>query len=701
MKTRRITTVLTLFTLFFCTIAYAQNNNPHGSWQGIIEIPGMNLNITVQFETADELISGTIDIPQQGASGLNLTDISFDGSEIRFAIADTPGNPVFNGVFEDVNRISGSFTQGGQTFPFNLSREIREKTELKRLDREEFLADLHELITDAMEYFNVPGTAVAIVQDGEVIFSEGFGYRNVEEELPVTPSTQFAIGSTTKAFTGFALSMLENDGILDWDEPLINYMPDFRMYDDFATQRMNAMDLLTHRSGLPRHDLAWYGSERTRDELFYSLRYLEPTADLRIRFQYQNLMYMAAGVLIERLTDMNWEDYTRQYIFGPLDMHNSTLSVTDIQRAADFSYPYEYKDDSYSRMNFRNIDAVGPAGSINSSVEDMSKWLLFLLNNGKVEDNTIVDKSVIDALFNPYLGISTSSGEPSFMSYGLGWFLESYRGHRLFQHAGGIDGFLTHVGLLPDANAGMVILTNNMNNAIGSMLLRHISSHLLELDPRDVRSQYMPEKKEDENETQPEPDSADTDQVKNTTPTLSLASYTGTYYHPGYGEMELTLNEETLQATINGWEVELSHWHFDVFRATSTVMPGVTFNFQFFMNVDGEISSLRVPLEPTASALEFERKKEDYLTSAEYMQRFTGTYELGPQTIHVQAAGNNLRVTITAQPPFTLEPLRKNLFQIRDMEGYRIRFEFEAAEKAQKIIFHQPNGTFEGTRRSD
>jgi CubicO group peptidase (beta-lactamase class C family) len=203
------------------------------------------------------------------------------------------------------------------------------------------------------------------------------GHSDVDEELPVTSRTLFAIGSITKSFTVTALGMLADEGRLEWDEPVRTYMPDFELYDDVASERMTPRDLVTHRSGLPRHDLMWYGSELTRRELYERLRYLEPNRDFRAAYQYQNLMFMTAGYLAGRLAGMPWEDLVRQRIFDSLGMAGSNFSVDESQRSDDFAYPYATVGDDVRQIDFRNIDEIGPAGSINSSVAEMIRYVQF------------------------------------------------------------------------------------------------------------------------------------------------------------------------------------------------------------------------------------------------------------------------------------------------------------------------------------
>ena len=226
-----------------------------------------------------------------------------------------------------------------------------------------------------MAKWQVPGAAVAVIYKGEVVLSQGYGLRDVAKNLPVTPETLFAIGSCTKAFTSFDIALLVEEGKLGWDTPIREYLPDFRMYDPVATEQMTARDITSHRSGLPRHDFLWYGSSFDREELYRRLQYLKPNKPFRSGYEYQNLMFMLAGYLVGKVTGTSWEAFTQQRILDRLGMSDTNFSVSVSETAANAALPYEFKDESVQAIPFRNIDNVAPAGSINSNLVDMVKWL--------------------------------------------------------------------------------------------------------------------------------------------------------------------------------------------------------------------------------------------------------------------------------------------------------------------------------------
>ncbi len=325
---------------------------------------------------------------------------------------------------------------------------------------------------------------MVIVKDGSLIFSQGFGLRDRERRLEVTPPHPVPHCLLRKAFTALGLAMLVDEGKLDWDTPVRTYVPTFALHDPVATERMTLRDLVTHRSGLPRHDWMWYKSPRTRRELFDRLRYLEPSKDFRAVFQYNNLMYMAAGYVIDQLSGQTWEDFTRTHIFEPLGMTRSLFSVVEAQQTEDFALPYKEEKGEIEKIAFyEEQEAVGPAGAIVSSVAEMSRWMLLHLHNGKHgETSAIVSAGQMEQLHAPQIALPDSGKYaelPAPLTYGLGWFIRSYRGHTIIQHDGGINGFSSRITLLPHENIAVVVL-NNLDSVVPGVVTFNALDRLLE-----------------------------------------------------------------------------------------------------------------------------------------------------------------------------------------------------------------------------
>lgn len=295
------------------------------------------------------------------------------------------------------------------------------------------LTSLDEFISSVMREWKVPGLAIAVVKDGKVIVSRGYGYRDMEKKLPVTPQTLFAIASITKSFTVSALGMLVDEGKFDWDKPVRDYLPGFRLSDQIATEQMTARDLVAHRSGLPSHDLMWVDTDFTRKEMFDRLRYLRPSKPFRSNYQYQNLMFMTAGYLAGQIAGMTWEFLVKQKILGPLGMNHSNFSVNDSQNSENFALPYVRVDEEVKNVPFRNVDEVGPAGSINSNVEEMIRYVQFHITKGRYGGKQLLSQHCAEQMQTPQMVIpgAIQYDELGHNSYGMGFFVTTYRGQKL------------------------------------------------------------------------------------------------------------------------------------------------------------------------------------------------------------------------------------------------------------------------------
>ncbi|NIO28533.1 MAG: serine hydrolase [Candidatus Latescibacteria bacterium] len=655
--------------------------------------------------------TGSIDIPPQAAEDLPLKDISFDGSKVIFSIEGPPGNPTFDGIFSQEGlTIAGEFTQAGQTFPFELTRTGEAVEKEEKISPEEALKDFDEFVQSSMKEWNVPGAGIAIVKDNEVMLCKGYGHRDIEKELPVTAETQFAIGSSSKAFTTLILGMLVEEGTIEWDKPVRTYLANFELDDDFATERMTPRDLVCHRSGLPRHDFMWYGSSFSREEIYERLRYLAPNEDFRTEFQYQNLMFMTAGYLAGQVTGSSWEQLVTERIFEPLRMRNSNLSVKDMERTPDFALGYEEKKDKESKkkeikqMPFRNIDNVGPAGSINSSAADMAEWVKFQLNEGKVNETQVVSPLTIQELHRPHIVVHGgllarlfTQPEMPHMMYGLGWFVQPYRGHEMIHHGGNIDGFSAQVGFMPKDKIGLVVLTNLNGTPFPYVIALNVFDRLLGLEEIDWNGRYklmwsQLEQAEDQAE-----ELEDINQKKNTKTSHPMEDYAGVYSHPAYGPIKIEKKHKALEAEYNGMTFELEHWHYDVFRSKTEPLKGL--KLAFLTNLNGDIDRVSVVLEQTVDAIEFEREPPEEMYEPDYLEQFAGDYDMMGLTLEVSLRSDNtLTMTVPGQPTYELEPYLGTEFKLKTFKGYSVKFVMEKGKVTQAVLI-QPNGVFPAKRK--
>ena len=471
------------------------------------------------------------------------------------------------------------------------------------------LNGLDGFVEQVMKDWHVPGLAVAIVKDGQVVYAKGFGYRDVKKELKVTPDTLFAIGSCSKAFTATALAILAGEGKLDWDKSVRDYLPDFRLHDAYATAQLRPRDLVTHQSGLPRHDMVWYGSPLSRKEIFDRLRHLEPSKPLHAKYQYNNLMFMTAGVLIERISGSTWEEFVRRRILDPLGMKTTNFSVNDSQKTSNFSLPYQEPKGEVKEIPFRNIDAIGPAGSINSSVNEMTRWLLLLLGKGKIEGRQVIPEKNLSEVHTPQIvaGGDLKYDESFYSSYAMGWGVTSYRGHPSLSHGGGIDGFTSAVRFLPKDQLGVVVLTNSSSPASGLIASNAVDRMLGLSEAPWARRALDDAAKAKEGQAKAKAED-EAKRKKDAPPTHALKDYAGQFEHPAYQTLTITQEGEQLKFDLHGLAGGLKHYHYDIFQGAEGAAGLEGTKLTFLINRAGEIDGVAIALEPTVKEIVFTRK---------------------------------------------------------------------------------------------
>jgi CubicO group peptidase (beta-lactamase class C family) len=565
------------------------------------------------------------------------------------------------------------------------------------------LAGFDEFVRKIMQDWKVQGCAVAIIQDGEIRLSQGFGLRNVAEGLEVTPETLFPIASCTKAFTTTSMALLADEGKLDWDTPVKTYLPSFKMFDSFATERLTPRDLVTHRSGLPRHDLMWYNSSHTRKELFERLRYLEPSKDLRTLWQYQNLMYMTAGCLVGELSGQTWEEFVQQRIFNPLGMTRSLFSIDEAKAVPNCSRPYLERKNEVKEIDFYAAQgAVAPAGAIVSSIDDMSKWVMLHANKGKISEVQLVSEGQMMQMHAPQMVMPETMkyAELTNSTYGMGWFIHSYRGSPLVEHGGDIDGFSSLVTLLPQQNAGIVVLSNMNGSPVPALLTYNICDRLLGLEDVSWNERFRKEYNELKAAEERGKEKSETDRVQGTVPSHPLEAYTGDFEHPGYGTISIEMDGDQLKTVYNAMEFPLKHYHYDLFEAHIERFD-VTMKISFSMNNKGDIETLRAPMEPMVSDIVFKRVPSKKMTEKRFLEQFTGIYEVVGMLLTVALKGEKaLIVSLPGQPEQELVPYRGMEFHVKGLSGFGVAFKSDEAGNITEALLIQPNGAFTAKKQT-
>ncbi len=567
------------------------------------------------------------------------------------------------------------------------------------------LADFDALVTKAMAESNVPGMSVAIVRDGKVIYAKGFGYRDVEKKLPVTTDTLFAIGSISKSFTSLVFGTLNDEGKVDWDKPIRTYLPTFQIDDQVATDRATPRDLLSHRSGLARYDLIWYSSNFTREDLVSRLKYLKSDREFRSGYEYNNLMITTVGYLEGRVANSSWEDLVRSRIFEPLGMQKSNFSVTDSQKSSDFSQPYSLKKDIVTKVPFKVVDAIGPAGSINSSINDMSRYLVFQLGDGTYNGKRIVSQNNLRLV---HTGQTAMGSVPEFftqnglgpMTYAMGWVDTTYRGHHMVWHNGGIDGFYSLLTMLPEDKIGVVILSNLLGNHALEPVAYSAFDRLLGLSLEPWLERYKAlDDKGKKAEAEAKKSKVSTAKT-GTQPSHPLADFAGEYSNPGLGTVKITQNGQELTLAFNQLEPSpFVRVHYDIFEVpedSDSIAAGT--KGQFLINWNGDIDRLSMPLEPGLKEdIVFKRVAEKL--SKETLQTLVGDYSLEGASAHVALVGDSLQLTIPDQPSYDLIPTNGLIFDIKGLNGFSAEFKKDASGKITEMVIVQPGGATVAKRK--
>lgn len=471
---------------------------------------------------------------------------------------------------------------------------------------------LDDKIRDIDDYANVvaatwkgPGMAIAVIKDDKVVLAKGYGSRELGKNAPVNENTLFAIASNSKAFTTASLAILVDEKKLAWDDKVSKYLPDFKMYDPWVTSELTVRDLVTHRSGLDTFsgDLLWYETDFTADEILQRVRYLKPVSSFRTRYGYQNLMYIAAGKIVEKLSGKPWCEFVRERILNPLNMSRTTCGFGDLGDNA--AMPHNESGGALRALPHGNVNAGYGAVALNSSVADLSKWVRTQLGKGKFEGRQIFTEAQAWQMHQPFLAQQISEnawkGNPTrhFSGVASGWFVYDYHGRKIINHSGGLDGMLSYTVLIPEENAGFVVLTNSEFPSF-VVMMNKIRDVLVAAPKRDYNAEAIEQNKRSKADAEAEAKRQDAARIADTKPTLAITSYAGTYSDDLYGA--ITIAEENGRLVMRfsrskNFVADLEHWHYDTFRIKWR--PSVSYNFPrgwvtFTIDKSGKTDELKI-----------------------------------------------------------------------------------------------------------
>jgi CubicO group peptidase (beta-lactamase class C family) len=441
-------------------------------------------------------------------------------------------------------------------FYFLISFLILSSINLLSQTRPKFISDsLDEYMQRGMDNWQIPGAAVLILKDGKVVFEKGYGVKELGKDDLVDKNTLFMIGSNTKAFTGTALAILELEQKLNLDDKVIKYLPDFKMKDEWVTKELNLKDIISHRMGLEtfQGDFIYWTSDLNRDEVIEKFGMLTPKFDFRTKYGYTNAGYVIAGKIIEKVSGLSWADFIQSNIFAPLKMDRTVALSQNYFNSTNISKPHTFINDVMSVLDFQNIDNLAPCGSIGSSIDDLSHWVIAQLDSGKYDSVNAIPFSAIQKT-RQLLSIEKRVRHPynksHYTLYGMGWEFQDYEGREIVSHTGGVNGFVTSITLMPEENLGIVILTNTDQNTLFWSLRWEILDAFLGLPYRNYDSTFFASSQKSKMEKDKWlKEIQDSIELK-LLPEKSLSEFEGRYENNLYGFAELKLEGNNLVLSL-------------------------------------------------------------------------------------------------------------------------------------------------------
>lgn len=469
----------------------------------------------------------------------------------------------------------------------------------------------------ARKAWGAPGLGVAVVRDGETLL-RSYGLREMNSDAPVTPDTVFALASVSKAFTTAAIAMLVDEGKLKWDEPVRTYLPWFHLQDPAADAGVTLRDLVSHRSGMPRHDALWYAQDWTREETVRRFCQAPHSTPFRSTYEYSNIPYLAAALALEAVSGMTWEQFVSKRIFRPLGMKTAGTDVQDAQKLPDHASPHEKYKGRLTVLPWLDMCVEGPCGGINASARDLGRWMQFQLGGGEFRGKKLISREALSETHKPSAVIPTENPDKhgldfgtNISSYCLGWTLQDYRGHTMLSHGGLIDGFTSTVALVRRSGLGVAVLCNLSGGSAAPAAVRGILDAALGLPawnwPRLFKARIQADRaearKNKAEERQKNP------RLRGTRPSLPPSSYAGTYENAAYGTLEVSCEDGRLRLKHACLDLPMKHYHLDVFSFKKDEPGWVSEGkAQFLLDANGHVTGVRTD---GLFACEFRRARED------------------------------------------------------------------------------------------
>ena len=573
--------------------------------------------------------------------------------------------------------------------------------------------DFDRYVDAARRSWECPGVALSIVQRDAVLHRGVYGLRDVEQRLPMTAETRFAMASVTKSFTAMSVALLVDEGKLAWDTPVRDYVPEFILHDPYVTQHVTVRDMLSHRTGLPRHDLAAWRLELSRADFIPRLRHLRFSTSFREKFQYNNLMYYAAAYLVETIAGQRWEEFVHQRIFAPLGMRASNFVPEPPRPEQVTALGYRVDRDlagtatGLTLMPFGRHTELSPgaAGALFSTLTDLTQWLTVHVNDGRAGEVRLVSPDTLRQMHLPQTvvpanGFSEALLGNTIFNYGLGWFIEPYRGYTLVHHGGNVEGHSLMIGFVPQEKIGVVALTNVAGLPLRDILLYESIDRALDLPDRDWNGKFHAMVDPLLVATERAKQTAAAERVPDAPPTHPLETFVGTYAAAGYPDFAVRLEGEALQGCTVGsldWS-ELRHYHYNVFEWRLADFDRWV-KVRFLVDDQGEVDALSIPIEPEVENVTFTRTQPEL--SGELIARLVGEYAspVEGMAFTVTAQRGRIYVAQAGGPSEELTPYKVQ-DELVSFRAKRSRFEFvHGGESAVRLVLKTPFMTLDAPRK--
>jgi CubicO group peptidase (beta-lactamase class C family) len=577
----------------------------------------------------------------------------------------------------------------------------QEPTTAKRL--EGFDAYMAQVLKD----WNVPGIGVGVVVKDELVFAKGYGYRDYGKKITYTPATTQPIASNTKLVTAIAAGLLVDEGKLDWDKPVRQYVPSIKFYDDDLDRTITVRDMLSHRTGITRHDLIWYKSDFTQKDLFERLKYLEPSQAPRSVFLYNNMMYAGTGYAIELLSGKTWENFVRDRILTPLGMTSTTFTIADMLKTPEPGVPFTERRDNtelYQIPYYSDAIGVAPAGAINSNILDMSKWLIALMNDGKLNGKQVLSRAAIRQTLAPAIALPNTGlevrgwGEILNVAYGMGRWTASYRGHLIVYHGGDLPGFHSQVSTMPYDGIGVIVFVIGDHAApLYNIVSYNVYERLLglSLTPWSERQNAIRLKNKEAGKLART--KAGGGQVGGTKPSHKVDDYVGEFEHPAYGVLAISRDGESLTFDFHKMRMPLTHFHYDRFDTPDDEQDG-KWSVNFLTNPQGEIDRAEMSLDQ--AAVMFTRRVPAALSSVVTLRQYLGAYETpsGGKFDVVLRPDNSPAIQYPDGTFQALIPWQPHRFRIKEFPD--VVYEFRIVNgRAVELKQSNPSGEYTSVRK--